>query len=310
MKNIKLNYALENYIKEWVDYLKNNKKCSQNTLCAYFTDVLYFLLFISEAYQEELTVELLKEITIQDMRSWLAYRRKQNKKSSSSSRAMASVRNFFSYLKLHKVVMNENIFLIKIKNKEKSLPRSLSLEDAFKAIEEIQLLAKRPWIGLRDRAILFLLYGCGLRISEVLAITKSDVRGDEAQILIKGKGGHERMVPVLDVVYNAVQIYIEACPHDISSGPIFRGNSGKILNPDVFRCNLRKLKYLISLPDYTSPHAFRHSFATHLLKQNGEIKLIQEVLGHKNLSTTQKYTKVDLCTITSNYYLYHPKTKK
>ncbi|MDZ5762191.1 Tyrosine recombinase XerC [Candidatus Cyrtobacter comes] len=310
MKDIRLNHKLEGCLGEWINYLKNNKKYSENTMSAYFTDVVYFLLFISEAYQEEVNLDILSEITIQDMRSWLAYRRNENKKASSSARAIASVRSFFGYIKVHNGIDNANVFVIKIRNKEKNLPKSLPLESVFEAIAKIPSFSKREWVGLRDKAILFLLYGCGLRISEALTIEQKDILTDDRQILIKGKGGNERLVPLLDIVQDAVFTYIQSCPYTTLVGPIFKGNNGKKLNPNVFRSNLRKLKYAIGLPEYMSPHAFRHSFATHLLNQSGQIKLIQEMLGHKNLSTTQKYTKVDIGTIASNYYLYHPKTQK
>ena len=200
------------------------------------------------------------------------------------------------------------IWFKKILKNYKPLPKGLSLDEAVEATQLIENISKKRWIGLRDKAILMLLYGCGLRISEALSLKESSFQDNHQKLIVKGKGQKERMIPLLPQVAESIHQYLESCPHEITE-EIFVGASGKKLNPDVFRSNLRELKKSMGLPDYASPHAFRHSFATHLLNQSGDLRTIQVLLGHQSLSTTQKYTKLDINNLIDSYSSFHPKSR-
>ncbi|WHQ46669.1 MAG: tyrosine recombinase XerC [Candidatus Midichloria sp.] len=306
---IKIAKELQILIEEWLSYLKDNLVYSEHTLDAYATDLFYFLSFIHNHYQQSVSIDIIANLSIQDFRSWLAARRRDNLKTTSNARSLSVVRSLYRYLKSKKDIDNKNVFAIKILKNSKNLPRDLPLESAIEATKIIETLPKQRWIGLRDKAILVLLYGCGLRIGEVLSLSKNDFRDSMSSLIVKGKGKKDRMVPILPQVKSAVADYIKSCPYQLEDH-MFIGVGGKKLNPDVFRANLRELKKLLGLPEYTSPHAFRHSFATHLLSQDGDLRTIQTLLGHKSLSTTQRYTKVDVSSLISAYSNFHPKFKR
>jgi len=309
MPTIKIAKELQIYIEEWLVYLQYNMIYSEHTLDAYVTDLFYFLSFIYGHYQKSVSIAMISDLSIQDFRAWLASRKKNNLKTSSNSRALSVIRSFYKYLKIKKNIDNKNIFAIKILKNTQNLPRGIPLDSAIEATKMIETISKHRWVGLRDKAVLMLLYGCGLRISEALSVNKQDFKDDSSYIIIQGKGQKERSVPILPKVKNAIMEYIDSCPYELMDH-IFVGIGGKKLNPDVFRANLRELKKSIGLPEYASPHAFRHSFATHLLNEDGDLRTIQVLLGHKKLSTTQRYTKVDLKNLISMYSNFHPKSKK
>ena len=309
MATIKIAKELQILIEEWLSYLKDNLIYSGHTLDAYATDLFYFLSFIHTHYQQSISIDMIANLSIQDFRSWLAARKRDNLKTTSNARSLSVIRSFYRYLKSKKDIDNKNVFAIKILKNNKSLPKDLPLESTIEATKIIETLPKQRWVGLRDKAILMLLYGCGLRISEVLSLNKNDFRDSMASLIVKGKGKKDRMVPILPQVKSAVIDYMESCPYQMEDS-IFVGVGGKKLNPDVFRANLRGLKKSLGLPEYTSPHAFRHSFATHLLSQDVDLRTIQTLLGHKSLSTTQRYTKVDVSSLMSAYSNFHPKSKR
>ncbi len=305
--SISVNLFVSNLIKEWITYLSHQKRYSAHTTKAYLTDLFYFLSFISSHYGEQVTQKLLENISIQDFRSWLALRKKENLKSTSNARALSVTRNFYKYLKVHHGIENQAIFSIQIVNKEKPLPKALSKELALESTSKIEVLSE-DWTGKRDVAILSLMYGAGLRISEVLSLKRSDLsQFENSQLLVKGKGGKERIVPVLDFVKKSIADYITDCPYNLENH-LFLGAKGKKLNPDVFRHKIQKLRGFLNLPEHASPHAFRHSFATHLLANGGDIRTIQELLGHQSISTTQRYTKVDAENLIAAYKKFHPKS--
>ena len=305
---IKIARDLKSCIEAWINYLDHNMMYSKHTLDAYMTDVFYFLQFLSNHYEQSISLNKLADVTIQDFRAWLASRKKEDLKTTSNTRALSVIRNFFRYLNSKHNIDNKNIFTIKILKNYKTLPKSLSLDEAMEATQLIENISKKRWIGLRDKAILILLYGCGLRISEALSLKKSNFQDNNQKLIIKGKGQKERVIPVLPQVAESISKYMESCPHELIE-EIFVGASGKKLNPDVFRANLRELKKSIGLPNYASPHAFRHSFATHLLNQNGDLRTIQVLLGHQSLSTTQKYTKLYINNLIDSYSSFHPKSR-
>jgi integrase/recombinase XerC len=304
---VKIDKELSKVIVEWSQYLKLQRRYSSHTLKAYVTDLYYFLNFMHEHTQEDINLELLKKLEIRDFRSWLASRKNNDLKSTSNQRALSVIRSFYKFLKTNNFFANNNIFAIKISKINKPLPKALNQEDMIKAINNVEITSD-DWQGIRDMAIVMLIYATGLRISEALSISLQNLpANDSDNLIIKGKGNKERLVPVLKKVIETIQTYIKCCPYDLSTGPIFKGKNGKKLNPDVFRKKIRDLRKLIALPEYTTPHAFRHSFATHLLSNGGDIRVIQELLGHQTISTTQRYTKVEAKTLMSDYKKFHPK---
>lgn len=311
MSKIRIDKAVELYITDWINQLQKQSAYSENTLNAYITDLFYFFKFVSNHYESSISKALLEQLTAQDFRAWLAFKKRKSLKSTSIARALSVVRNFYKYLEDNHQIINSAIWTVKAAKIPKSLPRALPCSAAIEATKVISHIASDTWVGARDSAILLLLYGCGLRIGEVLSIKKSDLPQLGSNIIIiRGKGRKERSIPLLPKVREALNKYLEECPYSVEDGPLFCGIRGGPLNPDVFRHTLKKLKKSLGLPSYTSPHAFRHSFATHLLQEGVDLRTIQELLGHKSLSTTQKYTKIDGVGLLSAYSKYHPRNKK
>ncbi len=311
MSTVNLASDLQTAIIEWQKHLKFERHYSEHTLSSYVTDLFYFIHFLNEHHNQTATLSLLANVSIRDIRSWLAKRAMAKLKSTSNSRAVSVIRNFYRFLSNQYHIENQAAFNIKILNKNKPLPKALPPDNAIIATKMIDHVSQDYWIGKRDVAIMMLLYGCGLRISEALSITTHDITSiQDNQILIKGKGKKERYVPILPQVHDAITQYITLCPYDLQQGQIFKGKSGKDLNPNVFRVNVRKLKQILNLPSHTSPHAMRHSFATHLLGNGGDLRTIQELLGHESLSTTQRYTKLDSASIIDQYRQFHPRSNK
>jgi integrase/recombinase XerC len=254
----------------------------------------------------------LNKLEVYDFRSWLAYRKKQSIACSSNNRALSSLKNFYKFLKNNYDVSNQSVNRIKIANLNKPLPKALSVKSAIEIMECIEKTAKVSWIGQRNKAIAYLLYGCGMRISEALNLTITDFVDDFAKVIVIGKGNKERELHLLPIIKEQILLYISSCPYDIvQDRQMFLGERGERLNPDVFRRTMRKLKVELKMPDFTSPHSLRHSFATHLLaNSNNDLRTIQELLGHKNLSTTQRYTKVDMNYLMKNFINFHPHGKE
>ncbi len=301
------------YIDSWYLYLKNQRHYSIHTLKAYKTDLHYFLEFIYSHTAESITPNLLANLTVRDFRAWLAYRKQSSIKSISNARALSVIRGFFNYLEKIYGITNQEIFIIKIRRVVKPLPRALTVQSAMKVTSVISNIqtSQEIWIGLRDYAIVLLLYGCGLRIGEVLSLTLRNFQDDIDYVTVKGKGNKERSVPILLIVREAVLEYIKRCPYNIEKiGALFVGAQGKKLNPDVFRAKIRLIRSSLGLPSYTSPHAFRHSFATHLLSKGVDLRVIQELLGHSSLTATQRYTKIDSESLVKDYMKFHPRAKR
>ncbi len=240
----------------------------------------------------EVAVDDLKNLEARDIRAWLASRL-EHFEAASTARALSTVKSFFRWLEKQGAIKNAAIFHIRSPKIKKSLPRALAETQAAEALSAIGTQHEEEWINKRDLALLVLIYGCGLRISEALSLRYGDIPEGDA-LIITGKGNKQRMVPVLPVVKEAIADYVSACPYPfIPATPLFLGQRGKALDPAIFQLQLRKLRRAIGLPESATPHAFRHSFATHLLSAGGDLRSIQELLGHASLSTTQRYTHVD-----------------
>lgn len=311
--NIFINEELQDIVEKWLCHLRKHKLYSPHTIRAYSGDLRYFIQFISSHCGQKVDLQILSALKIQDFRAWLAYRQMQKLNSLSSARAISAVKTFFNYIKKFHFIENSSIYSIKMRKLNKPLPRTIDKDFALRATEMINRLTpnEKDWVALRDRAILMLLYGCGMRISEALSITLEDLYANNDFITVRGKGKKERNIPILNTVREAVYDYLESFPYKIEKNlPIFLGIQGKPLNPDVFRTKIRLLKNIAGLPKHTTPHAFRHSFATQLLNDGVDLRIIQDILGHTSLQTTERYTKVSTDKIFQDYLKFHPRAIK
>jgi len=290
----------------WNGWMKDEKLYSLHTYSSYSKDLAMFFSFLNQHLGGSLKKSTLKDVTLQDIRAWLATLKNNDYKISSYARYLAAIRNFFGYLKKFENIDNTSAMNIKIKRRYQSLPKDLTVLNTHLVQEESFNVSRDLWTQLRDFAMITLIYGCGLRISEATSITKNDIKGDYISVL--GKGNKVRSIPILDVVKESIEKYLEHCPFNITSDScLFLGTRGKKINVSVFQNQIRKIRTNLGLPASVTPHAFRHSFATHLLSNGADLRSIQELLGHKNLSTTQIYTSVDSKKILDAYNKSHPR---
>ncbi|MBT7956129.1 MAG: tyrosine recombinase XerC [Rhodospirillaceae bacterium] len=276
---------------------------------AYGRDLAAFFGYLSGHLGFQPGLGDLENLTTTDFRGYLAKRHNDGLSRSSTARAVSTLRNFFKFLDRHELAHNAAIKAVKTPKLPRSIPKPLSEVEAREALSSIGELHDTPWIAARDMAILTLLYGCGLRISEALNLNVEDVPEGDAMV-ITGKGNKQRVVPVLPIVLEAIQYYLDLYPKRLKkSGPLFVGVQGKRVNPGVIQRQVRKLRAYLGLPASATPHALRHSFATHLLAGGGDLRTIQELLGHESLSTTQRYTEVDQARLIEVYRDSHPRAR-
>ncbi len=294
----------------WQAWLADERRASTHTLDNYARDVLAFLRFLAGHLGRRPDLAALEGLTPADVRAWLAARQQAGMARTSTNRAMSSVRTFFRFLDRTARASNPAPEAVKTPSPPRQVPRALSPEDAREAIGTVGALSDQPWIARRDIALFTLMYGCGLRIAEALDLNRGDVpEGDTLRI--HGKGRKDRVVPVLPVVRQAIADYLEHCPWPGGpDAPLFVGARGKRLNPGVVQRQMRRVRALLGLPPGTTPHALRHSFATHLLAGGGDLRTIQELLGHSSLSTTQRYTEVDTARLAEVYRDAHPRARR
>jgi integrase/recombinase XerC len=292
-------------IAAWQSWLSGERRLSANTVTAYAQDVFAFLHFVSTHSGGVVSHSDLAALSIADFRSWLAHLAQSDHVAQSRARALSAVRNFYKFLDRRGILHNAAIGGVKSPKLPKSLPRPLTETDAARLLDESQNV-ETAWIGLRDRALFTLLYGCGLRISEALSLTRGELGKD--MLRITGKGNKQRVVPLLPIIGTAIAAYLKACPYQIAPDmPLFIGAKGETLNPGVVQRAMRDLRRQLQLPDTATPHALRHSFATHLLAGGGDLRSIQELLGHASLSTTQRYTEIDAERLMDVYAAAHPR---
>ncbi len=299
--------ALARAIDDWRLWLTHERRASAHTIAAYSRDLGGFLAFLTEHLGGPPRLADLQGLTAADFRAWMARRATAGLNRSSTARAMSVLRNFFRWLERNGHGGNPAIAAMRSPKRPHGVPRPLTVADTDLLLDSVDLLPGEPWETLRDVAVFSLLYGCGLRISEALDLDVRDAPTGES-LRVTGKGGKERILPVLPIVRDAVRAYLAACPYRAGeSGPLFIGRRGKRLNPGVVQRRLRALRVLLGLPQTATPHALRHSFATHLLGAGGDLRAIQELLGHASLSTTQRYTEVDAEGLMAAYRAAHPR---
>ena len=305
-----MNKHIEDAFTNWLGNLKEVRNLSDNTLISYKHDVKSFIEFISTHTGSEVSIKYLNDMKISDFRSFLSYLRNKDISSTSIARIISSLKSFFNYLLNTNLIESTVVQSLRTPKQKKSLPRPISSELAIETIKHAQDMEKEKWIGLRNKSILMLLYGCGLRISEALNLNFEDINEND-YLIIKGKGNKERMVPLMDYIKNDIENYIHECPKNfMKDDPLFVGKRLDRLSPRIIQYVLEKIRHNLSLPETATPHALRHSFATHLLDSGGDLRTIQELLGHSSLSTTQKYTKVETEKLYDAYSKAHPLAKK
>lgn len=294
---------------DWVNWLKLTKRFSSHTLIAYEHDFREFLAFMGEYKAESLSEQALIELKVVDFRSWLAFRNRQGLSHRSTARALSVVRNFYNYLGRQTGKACPALAIVQSSRVALSLPRPLNENQALMLIEDIGEFASKTWIGLRDKALFILLYATGIRISEALSLTGSCLPFSD-RLIILGKGKKQRIVPIISQVVDAVREYVKACPFPIESQtPLFLGAKGGKLNASIAQKTLRQYRRTMGLPEYLTPHALRHSCATHLMAQTKDLRAIQELLGHASLSSTQIYTNIDQQQLMQVYNTAHPRGK-
>lgn len=299
--------ALTDALAGWLDHRRALAGAAENTIKAYQTDVLGFLSFMTQYNGETQGMGPIARITVRDMRAWMAHERGRGVGARSLARALSAVKSFYRWLAEREGFEATAVLSTRAPKFQPKLPRPLEPVAASAMIDTIELQSKEPWIAARDTAVVTLLYGCGLRISEALSLTGRDVPLPEV-MRITGKGGKERIVPVIDAARDAVDVYLRLCPYPIAKdAPIFRAVRGGVLSPRAIQKVMEQARLQLGLPATATPHAMRHSFATHLLAAGGDLRAIQELLGHASLSTTQAYTAVDAAQLMTVYNRAHPK---
>lgn len=297
---------LADAILKWHDWLKFEKNVSPHTFRAYNADVSQFVSFLAQHNAAEASLAHVADTNLTNFRSWMSRKAMDGLANSSRARSLSGVKNFLTWLDKQGILHNAAIKLVRTPKLPRKLPRPLEEVQAMRLINT-DTNAEQDWTSLRDKALFNLLYGCGLRIQEALGLNISDLPR-EGYLIVMGKGRKERQVPVLPIIEKTLQSYRDACPFaETSDRPLFVGEKGKRLHQGVAQKSMRDLRVQLRLPETATPHALRHSFATHLLQNGANLREIQELLGHASLSTTQRYTDVNAEELIKIYKAAHPR---
>jgi integrase/recombinase XerC len=300
---------LNRRVDQWLDHLCDERRLSDKTLLAYERDLRQFLRFLTNHLGGAPDLKEIATLRPADFRGFLASRRRDGVQSRSLARGLAGIRSFLRFLERRGEVNAAASAAVRPPRQARSLPKPVSSKDAIDVTSGELAMESEPWLEARNAAVLTLLYGCGLRISEALSLTGAMAPKTGAKTLrVVGKGGKERIVPILPAVCQAVEHYLKLCPYAISpEGPLFLGARGGPLNPRMIQLAMARLRGALGLPDSATPHALRHSFATHLLAGGGDLRTIQELLGHASLASTQIYTEIDSAHLLAAYDKAHPR---
>jgi integrase/recombinase XerC len=295
---------------DWLTYLGAEKRMSPKTLEAYRRDAHQFLAFLAEHLGAAPTLARLEKLKPADIRAFMAARRSDGLSSRSLMRQLAGARSFVRFLERNGKGKVGALAAVRTPKLPNTLPKPLPASSA-RALLDAGLRAgeaREPWVLARDAAVLALLYGSGLRISEALSLQRKYMAGSPDALTVTGKGKKTRMVPLLPQVLALIEAYVSACPYTLPpEGPLFVGAKGGPLSPRIVQLAMASLRGALGLPDSATPHALRHSFATHLLARGGDLRSIQDLLGHASLSTTQIYTAVDTDRLLDVYNSAHPR---
>jgi integrase/recombinase XerC len=292
-------------LKAWQSHLTHERRRSVHTVRAYVATAERFCAFLELHQGAAVSAATLAKIDASDIRAFLAQRRGDGLTNSSAARELSALRAFLRF------VGGPDAMLPALRGPrvKKGLPRPVSPAEAIGLAQDVAAGARDPWVGARDFALLLLLYGAGLRIGEALALTGAALPLDSV-LRVTGKRGKTRVVPILPAIRDAMRAYVNLCPYDLDpSGPLFRGVRGGALDPGVVRASVRSARRALGLPERTTPHALRHSFATHLLAGGADLRSLQELLGHASLASTQIYTAVDAAQLLDVYRTAHPRSE-
>jgi integrase/recombinase XerC len=295
----------------WLDYIGIERQLAAKTSEAYARDLGQFLTHLAGELNRLPVMKDLLGLKARDFRSFLAARRADGVGSRSLARTLSALRMYFRFLERRGLGKNDAVRAVALPKLPHSVPKPLTAAKATALVDSVEIAAldAPEWVTARDTAVLTLLYGSGLRISEALGLTRSEapVKGRD-MLRVTGKGDKTRVVPVLQITQEAVAEYLRLCPFELSSDdPLFLGTRGKQLSPRIIQLRIERLRATLGLPDTATPHALRHSFATHLLGAGADLRAIQELLGHASLSTTQIYTEVDREHLLKTYDAAHPR---
>jgi integrase/recombinase XerC len=293
----------------FLHWLEHQRRAARLTVAAYGRDTARFLGFLTTHIGHEVLLADLAALSTADFRAWLAGEASEGAGNATRSRHVSAIRGFFRYLARHHGLKNPALALLTSPRSRRPLPKALSPAQAKAVAADIGEITDNAAQQARNCALFTLLYGCGLRIAEALALNVSDapMPGSEAMLTVSGKGSKQRIVPVLPVVREAVAAWLALHPQRRPDAPLFLGSRGERLNPGVAQRDLRTFRAQNGLPDHTTPHALRHSFATHLLADGADLRSIQDLLGHASLSTTQRYTAVDSERLLQVWRQCHPR---
>jgi len=299
--------GVEELTQAWLASLAYERRLSKHTLRAYGDDTARFLGFLVTHRGGRVTLTTLQKLAPADVRAFLTVRRAAGLGAQGVQRTVAALRSFYRYLERENLADSAAVRAVRSPKIPRTLPRPLSESDASRTIQEAGEEAV-PWIAARNTALITLLYGTGLRISEALSLKRADAPLPETLIIL-GKGKKERAVPVLAAVRECVDAYVKLCPFNAAQGALFVSRRGNPMGPREAQALMQLLRGRLGLSARATPHALRHSFATHLLQNGGDLRAVQELLGHASLSTTQKYTEVEGMRLMAIYEAAHPRAR-
>jgi len=292
----------------FLTYLASERRAAALTVETYGRDLATFLGFLTNHLGEEPTRAALEKLSLSDLRAWLAYEAKLGNGNATRAKKLAALSSFFRYLRKTHGFENSAISLLRRPRAKKPLPRALSPVDAIKIAKDIGEQTDTPALQARDTALMCLLYGAGLRINEALSLNIRDIPAADNALRVTGKGNKQRIVPLITAVRTALRLWLKLHPNPAPDAPVFLGQRGGRLNAGVAQKTLRDFRRLNGLPEHATPHALRHSFATHLLSNGADLRSIQELLGHASLSTTQRYTEVNTDQLMEVWRKAHPRS--
>ena len=304
---------LQNALGQWLNWLTHERRVADLTREAYARDTAQFLSFLARHQGELPRLKTIAKLSRGDFRAWMAARQAEDIEARSLARSLSALKNLFRFLAKRGLAANGAIATLRAPKLPRAVPKPLTVGEAMDAVDEVAALQEVDWIGKRDTAILMLLYGAGLRVGEAMSLNRRDLpmTGEARTLSVTGKGRKTRIVPLLPDVVTSIRQYLATCPWGgTGSDPLFMGAKGGRLSPRLVQKSMQTLRLALGLPETATPHALRHSFATHLLGAGGDLRAIQELLGHASLSTTQRYTDVDAQHMLSVYQAAHPRARR
>lgn len=299
---------LKAQVQKWHDYLAFERHASEHTIYNYALDLKDFFEFLKNHLGEAVSLKHLENLSLSSFRSFLAHRVNHTSTARSNKRALSAIKNFYKYLNKQMGLKNVNLAELSSPKAEKTLPRPMSYIQTTRLLDNGIYKNQPKWIQARDEAVFMLLYGCGLRLTEALNLNVCDL--NESTLKVVGKRKKERMIPMLADVYERIQIYIKSCPMALEKqSPLFLGVKGDRLSPRMVQKQMEKIRLYLGLPETATPHALRHSYASHLLAGGADLRSIQELMGHDSLSSTQVYTQLEDNELYETYLNSHPRAK-